>query len=167
VTSNVATVEVYCDEAGEFRWRAKAANGEVVASGAPPRFRGRVTVTAVDSDCWQFTGYIDRDGYGRYNDRRTGEQMAHRFAYRWFVGDIPAGLTLDHLCRNRSCVNPAHLEPVTTRENLRRGGIGTQTHCQRGHPFDEKNTAIVQGWRRCRACHAFRQRQYRQQKGSA
>ena len=87
---------------------------------------------------------------------------AHRVSYQLVVGEIPEGLTLDHLCRNPSCVNPDHLEPVTTKENILRGVSkiaqqARQTHCKRGHPFDEENTMIVRGSaRQCRACNKAR-----------
>ncbi|MEU7240240.1 HNH endonuclease signature motif containing protein [Streptomyces sparsogenes] len=83
--------------------------------------------------------------------------MAHRFAYETLVGPIPEHLQLDHLCRVRHCVNPDHLEPVSSRENTRRGrsqaGInGRKTHCQKGHPFDSANTYVWKGSRACRTC---------------
>ncbi len=83
---------------------------------------------------------------------------AHRAAYELYVGPIPEGLTIDHLCRNTLCVNPAHLEAVTMRENILRGtGPSAQaarkTHCLRGHPFDDGNTLFrATGKRVCRAC---------------
>jgi hypothetical protein len=92
---------------------------------------------------------------------------AHRYAYEQLVGPIPEGLVLDHLCRNRLCINPLHLEPVTIGENIRRGAFdragkitGSKTHCANGHPFDEENTRQfeyhVKGRtgpaRACRAC---------------
>ena len=86
--------------------------------------------------------------------------MAHRFSYELHVGPIPTGLTLDHLCRNTLCVNPAHLEPVTMRENILRGyspsaNGARATHCPHGHPYNERNTGITKtnGARFCRTCH--------------
>lgn len=72
--------------------------------------------------CWEWTGGRDGNGYGRI---RVGgrQQGAHRISYELFVGPVPTGLELDHLCRLRHCVNPGHLEPVTHAENMRRGAL--------------------------------------------
>lgn len=80
--------------------------------------------------------------------------VAHRFAYERFVGTIPAGLQIDHLCRTRLCVNPAHLEPVTNRENVLRGLAATRTHCAKGHP-------VIDG-RSCGVCVAATKRRWDQ-----
>lgn len=116
-------------------------------------------------ECWQWLARKDRDGYGRFRD---GPLMvkAHRFAYEQMVGPIPDGLQIDHLCRNRPCVNTRHLEAVTQRVNILRGnGItakqARQTHCKRGHAFDEANTYVLKrGERQCRICAAARNRRY-------
>lgn len=107
-------------------------------------------------DCWLWTASRFPDGYGSFsvNGRARG---AHRVAYELLVGPIPSGLTLDHLCRNPSCVNPTHLEPVTDRENVRRGHGPTavnarKTHCIHGHLLDEQNTYIYPAGRCCRRC---------------
>ncbi len=77
------------------------------------RFGMSVDITG---SCWEWKGALDSGGYGMIRG-----EMAHRYAYKLFKGDIPTGLTIDHLCRNRKRVNPNHLEPVTNRENIRRG----------------------------------------------
>lgn len=114
--------------------------------------------------CWQWTGNTGR-GYGRISANGRPQQ-AHRVGYELLVGPIPEGLTLDHLCRNRGCVNPAHVEPVTHRENVLRGeGVAAnrarQTHCKRGHPFNDENTCLCAGKRYCRPCQRLRRAAYR------
>jgi hypothetical protein len=131
----------------------------------PDRFWMRVRKTAT---CWEWTGHISADGYGRY---RLGGRFlqAHRIAYELIVAPIPSGLTLDHLCRNRRCVNPDHMDPVTHRVNILRGISpsafnSTRTHCIHGHPFDQANTAISKrGYRICRECGRIRLRERRRQ----
>lgn len=109
-------------------------------------------------DCWVWTGSRVPRGYGRLRLSSPRRMVyAHRWAYEWFIGPIPEGMEIDHLCRNPSCVNPDHLEAVTHRENVHRGEAGRnnrdKTHCPKGHRYDEENTAPrVGGGRRCRAC---------------
>jgi hypothetical protein len=132
--------------------------GDIHAGRVPERFRSRFSVDA--GGCWLWTGYTTQ-GYGRvYFGSRMSvmrSEMAHRVIYEHVVGPIPPGITLDHLCRVRSCVNPAHLEPVTNVENVMRGnGIGAlnarKTRCKRGHEFTPENTRVRPGKRDCIAC---------------
>lgn len=109
------------------------------------------------SGCWSWTGQINRGGYGHIGLRRLQGQHAHRVIYELTYGPIPDGLHIDHLCRNRACVNPDHLEAVTNHENMLRGISrpavnARKTQCKRGHPFDEANTYRHRGTRHCRTC---------------
>jgi hypothetical protein len=108
--------------------------------------------------CWLGDGYVNDKGYGRFGTAKGKTVQAHRFAYEQTVGPIPEGAQLDHLCRNRRCVNPTHLEPVTNRTNILRGvGFAAEnaekTACVNGHPFTDENTVVDRrGWRRCLIC---------------
>lgn len=110
-----------------------------------------------DTGCWLWIGSLDK-GYGRFGENWKKPPVgAHLFAWRTYVGPVPDGLELDHLCRVRNCVNPAHLEPVTTRENLLRGeGFSAKnaqkTHCPQGHEYTPENTYRWRGQRKCREC---------------
>lgn len=121
---------------------------------------------SIEGDCWIWQGATTRNGYGmvQVDGRRW---MAHRYAYTALVGPVQPQLDLDHLCRRRACVNPDHLEPVTRSENLRRGmprgeHLRARTECPRGHPYDERNTAVRNGHRICRACDRDRARRNRE-----
>jgi hypothetical protein len=113
--------------------------------------------------CWLWRGYVRPDGYGTISAGapepgvRGRPRLVHRVAYALTEGAIPEGLTLDHLCGVRNCVNPEHLEPVTMRENLLRGDTfqaknAAKTHCPQGHPYDEENTYLTGRGRACRIC---------------
>lgn len=122
------------------------------------RFSTRVSVVG---GCWQWTGGTRSTGYGHFWDGRR-DVSAHRWSYEHHVGPVPDGLVLDHLCRNRLCVNPDHLEPVTNRENVLRGDSAHVINggtCKAGHVMDEENTYHRPGtnWTDCRACHRDRQ----------
>ncbi|WP_083543622.1 HNH endonuclease signature motif containing protein [Rhodococcus sp. 2G] len=103
--------------------------------------------------CWRWIARRDRDGYGQFRvNRRT--VVAHRWAYEFLVGEIPEGLVLDHLCRERSCVNPFHLDPVTVAENVRRAQRpDLLTHCANRHPWTPESLYLSPGGGRvCRLC---------------
>ena len=112
-----------------------------------------------ENGCWEWVGFVNPKGYAHLCHK--GKQVrAHRHYYEQEYGPIPEGLEIDHLCRSRACVNPAHMEAVTGRENVLRG-IGhtaqnaRKTHCKRGHEFEDmSNVPFVKGrpWRVCRTC---------------
>jgi len=123
----------------------------------PPRVRFWPKVNK-GNGCWEWNASLTRFGYGAFYWRGQ-MRPAHRFAYEDIKGAIPDKLTIDHLCRNRSCVNPDHLEAVTQRVNVLRGqGItaaeARRTHCPLGHPYDLFNTYIRPGGKRIRDCRA-------------
>ena len=121
----------------------------------PANMRNKIRDTP--EGCWEWTGAIQSRGYGSVG--HAGKTtLTHRLAYELLVGPIPAGLHLDHLCRNRPCCNPVHLEPVEQRTNTLRG-VGfaatnaVKTHCKRGHEYTELNTYTdKRGSRSCRTC---------------
>lgn len=127
---------------------------DVGALRADQRFWSKVAVAGAD-DCWLWQASTRSTGYGRY---WTGEryESAHRYAYEAAIGTIPVGLVIDHLCRQRLCVNPDHLEPVTCRENVRRGAAAFVLNggrCKNGHQMTPANTyQRPNGWTNCRAC---------------
>jgi hypothetical protein len=131
--------------------------GRVVYGTAEERFWPKVDVSGV---CWEWTAGKNVDGYGKFN--LAGDEatcvLAHRWLYEHRVGPVPEGMELDHLCRNRACVNPDHLEPVAHVENVLRGVSqwalnAAKTHCVKGHPYTPENTARqANGGRRCRTC---------------
>ncbi len=123
-------------------------------------------------ECWEWTGAVQSNGYGSFGITRSRSVLAHRFAYEELRGQIPEGMALDHLCRNRLCVRPLHLEPVTTAENNRRAlpfrmenGMG---YCKNGHPLSGENVygRPNSAARRCKTCNAIFNRAWRERMGA-
>lgn len=116
----------------------------------------RVSSMTTDG-CWLWRLTKDKDGYGEGCFQKR-KRRAHRLSYEAFVGPIPAGMHIDHLCRVRDCVNPEHLEPVTPGVNIRRGRTGytKRTHCKRGHAFSEHGRTDTTGRSQCRICDRMR-----------
>ena len=135
----------------------------------PERFWEKVLFTP---GCWIWQASMS--GNGSYGQFSVGDAMqrAHRVAYTLFNGRIPDGLVIDHLCRNRACVRPDHLEAVSQEENVRRGIVGennrSKTECKRGHKFDADNTSIRyrdgRVERSCKRCSREQLREYRSRK---
>lgn len=116
----------------------------------------------VGDDCWEWTGRRDDKGYGLIDMPPSwAPRRAHRVIYELMVGPLPDELEPDHTCRNRGCVRPNHIDPVTHLENCHRGLVGennrSKTHCPAGHRYD----VFGSGWRGCRRCRNDAARRYR------
>jgi len=142
----------------------------------PKRFWDKVTISNTHfyegTPCWEWTASTDPAGYGSFwfNGKK---KYVHRLSYEDVNGEVPEGLELDHLCRNRSCCNTNHLESVPPKENVRRSLVAfvaelkqrIKTHCPQGHKYSKENTYITPiGSRKCRSCHRIQDSQYRQRK---
>lgn len=141
-------------------------------------FKTRFTKT--ESGCWEYIGKIARNGYGVFTEyvgiKSQNDNichLAHRFSYELFKGKIPKGLQIDHLCRNRKCVNPDHMEIVTAKENTARGFSpaslnARKTHCNKGHELIGENLVTrargINTKRECRACNRMRTKKHNDKK---
>lgn len=127
-----------------------------------PRFWSRVAKT---DGCWLWTGAKNGAGYGQISIEGRST-LVHRFSFEMHVGPIQQGMVLDHLCRTPACVNPAHLEEVTVKENTDRGAA-LITHCPQGHAYTPENTRLRKnGHRGCRQCHRDCEKRRRERKAA-
>ena len=134
----------------------------------------RIDFTSSATGCWLWVGVVTHDGYPYWGTTGNKKIYAHRFIYEQQTGPIPEGFTLDHTCRVRNCVNPAHMDPCTLKENIARGDYGwraRQTHCKNGHEFTPENTYLDAkggrnggGRRVCKSCVRVAQVAYQKRK---
>lgn len=136
------------------------------------KFLSKVNVRS-ELECWEYVGNINPDGYGRFSyTNLDGEYIttpAHRISFSLFNGELVKGLVIDHICRNRACVNPSHLRQVSRKINAIENNDGTaylnslKTHCIHGHEYTPENTMRVykhKDWRKCRTCERKKMREY-------
>lgn len=132
---------------------------------------------SVTDGCWIYLGYCTPAGYGQVtlnkDEGSNRTEYVHRITYKHFIGDIPEGLGLDHLCRIRNCCNPWHLDPVDQKTNTRRGEaprivLSKMNVCAEGHDLTHDNTYVdpTTGFRRCRICRDSKRRAYRLRTGN-
>lgn len=125
------------------------------------RFFARVDDSGGPDSCWQWTGALNSNGHAQfwYAGQMRG---AYRLLWAWIHGDLHEGLELDHVCKNKRCVNTSHLEEVTHKVNSQRAmkGVLRKTHCLRGHPYTPENTYTYRGVRTCKTCIQAHWRRY-------
>jgi hypothetical protein len=122
--------------------------------------------------CWEWTARVEPNGYAKFMVKEGGKWRsiwAHIVSYTIFRGEVPTGLQLDHICRNRSCVNPEHLRAVTQKVNILSSEspiakIAARQTCANGHAYTEENTRMYRGMRYCRTCKREHDARYRQAK---
>ena len=137
------------------RWKRNGYTHKKPLRTALERFESRI----LKDECWHWQGAQVVTGYGHFHSGVNGKTwLAHRFAYTALVGEIPVGFHIDHLCRNRMCVNPDHLEAVTPQENQRRAvEVRRNDICPQGHPRTPENTRVFRDGRQrdCLVCYRF------------
>jgi hypothetical protein len=140
-------------EHSPVKWRKKLTGALTASNHFVQRFGEKVWV-ADNDECWPWMAYVTPYGYGEMGTNRGGSVKAHRFMYELFFGEIPEGMEIDHLCHNRICVNPFHLEVVTRYENNMRGESWMAKNKRKeiakcGHPL----ALTYGGTRRCIPCY--------------
>lgn len=136
------------------------------------RFISKIDINSIDYGCWEWISTKNTRGYGMIRMKHNNKwiyETAHRVSYRHFIGGLDINLSIDHLCMNKSCVNPFHLEQVTRGENSRRGihaKYGTRLFCTRGHRWTNDNTAYYNGGKQkvCRKCNVINVDKWRRNK---
>ena len=126
----------------------------------------RSRAVAIEGDCLIWQGAKTTNGYGYVGPNQMGTRTVHVLMWMHTHGERPPGTEFDHLCRNRDCINPEHLEAVSHAENVRRGTArcAKLTECKRGHPFVEGSYYFYDGKRRCKVCQSERHRAYRERR---
>lgn len=139
---------------------------EIGPYGIQKRFIENIRIN-LQTGCWDWQGKLNRDGYGYFTTDRKW-WSAHKFFYVYIVGEVTEGLELDHLCRNRKCVNPEHLDPVTHLENVRRGDRVSREFCKNGHHLETVGIYKENGphgkTKRCAECARIATRKYKENK---
>lgn len=147
------------------RWKRHGDPLVVLKDHTPPEQRWRTSYIEDGNGCWVWQGVKSR-GYGIISCGAHSQKFAHRFVFELLVGKVPEGTELDHLCRNRACIRPDHLEPVPHEVNVQRGEAGiansSKTHCKHGHEFTAANTYHPAGQPNRRACVACQRRANRE-----
>lgn len=165
------TMNLFARDAESYKVISRTVNISSIPTGIRKWIRPeKCKKQGIIGDCWTWTGFCDK-GYGRFRWKGFKTCKAHRIVYQLFVERVADDLELDHLCLNRSCVNPSHLEPVTRLENIRRShvtgnGNGTRTHCRRGHDLRNGGHYAYFGKRYCKICAKARQQDYEKKKAA-
>lgn len=128
----------------------------LVSDRYPPPIKARLAsrVRIETGGCWTWLGVVLPNGYGRISYRNR-QSYTHRVSYEAFIGRIPDGLVIDHVCKNRACCNPDHLDIVTPQVNAQRGRWYGRTHCKHGHEYTTENVYLFRGAKRCRRCNVI------------